>query len=290
MTSARVDSPHRLADAASTRRPVRSGKIYFISDLHLGAAALADPMGNERRVVRFLDAIKDDCDELFLMGDIIDYWFEYRYVVPRGFTRFLGKLGELTDRGVRLHWFTGNHDIWIRDYIPSETGAVVHHEPEEVERQGRRLYLAHGDGLGDDSRAYKVMARFFRNRTCQRLFAAIHPRWTVAFAHAWSRHSRLSGDEFPDFLGEDKEHLVRFAKDYLRGHDIDYFIFGHRHIMLDLMLARSRRVIILGDWIRHFSYAVMEGGSLRLDAFDDAEPTGASGDAGTGGCFIALRP
>lgn len=268
MTADSLHNATRRPDAADVV-PAHGGGIYFISDLHLGAAALSDPMGTERRVVRFLDTLGKDCAELFLMGDIIDYWFEYRYVVPRGFTRFLGKLGELSDRGVRVHWFTGNHDIWIRDYIPSETGAVVHRGPEVVERQGRRLFLAHGDGIGDDSRSYRLMSRFFHNRTCQRLFAAIHPRWTVAFAHAWSRHSRSSGDEQPDFLGEDREHLVRFAKDYLRHHDIDYFIFGHRHIMLDLMLSRRSRVVILGDWMRHFSYAVMEDGELRLDTFDD---------------------
>jgi UDP-2,3-diacylglucosamine hydrolase len=223
-----------------------------------------------------LDSITDDCAELFLLGDIIDYWFEYRYVVPRGFTRFLGKLGQMTDLGIRVHWFTGNHDIWIRDYLPAETGVEIHRTSEIVERQGRRLFLAHGDGLGDDNRSYRLMARFFRNRTCQRLFAAIHPRWTVAFAHRWSKHSRLTGNKFPDFLGEDKEHLVLFAKQYLKQDPtIDCFIFGHRHIMLDLMLSRSNRLMILGDWITHFSYAVMEEGNLWLDTFEEGIVEGA---------------
>jgi UDP-2,3-diacylglucosamine hydrolase len=251
--------------------PART-KIYFISDTHLGAGAMDHPLDYERRVVRFLDSIKADCAELFLMGDIIDYWFEYRYVVPRGFTRFLGKLGELTDSGIRVHWFTGNHDIWVRDYLPAETGVELHRTAEVMERQGRKLYLAHGDGLGDDNRAYRLMAGFFRNRTCQRLYAAIHPRWTVAFAHRWSKHSRLTGSKFPDFLGEDREHLVLFAKDYLQHQDasIDYFIFGHRHIMLDLMLSRTARLLILGDWITHFSFAVMEAGNIYLDTFEEA--------------------
>jgi UDP-2,3-diacylglucosamine hydrolase len=247
-----------------------SGKIYFLSDTHLGAGAMSHPLDYERRVVRFLDTIKEDCAELYLLGDIIDYWFEYRYVVPRGFTRFLGKLGELTDRGIRVHWFTGNHDMWIRDYLPTETGVVIHRAAETVTLQGKRFFLAHGDGLGDDNRGYRWMSRFFHSTTCQRLYAAIHPRWTTAFAHAWSKHSRLSGGQFPDFLGEDREHLVLFAKQYLRQDPaIDYFVFGHRHIMLDLMLTRSNRIMILGDWITHCSYAVLEGGNLWLDVYED---------------------
>ena len=242
---------------------------YFISDLHLGSATFDDPLSYERRVVRFLDSIKDDCDELFLLGDIIDYWFEYRYVVPRGFTRFLGKLGELSDRGVKIHWFTGNHDIWIRDYLPSETGVTVHHHAEVMKIQGKEFFLAHGDGLGDDNLGYKLMAGFFRNPLCQKLYAAIHPRWTTGFAHWWSKKSRLSGGEFPDFLGEDQEQLVIFSKEYLKSHSsIDVFVFGHRHIMLDLMLSHQTRMMILGDWINHCSYAVMRDGVIWLDQFE----------------------
>lgn len=245
------------------------GKIYFISDLHLGAGTMDKPLDYERRVVRFLDSIIDDCDELYLLGDIIDYWFEYKHVVPRGFTRFLGKIGEMSDRGIKVHWFTGNHDIWIFDYIPQETGAIVHHEPLMTELQGKKFYLAHGDGIGEDTKAYKLMAGFFRSQICQKLYSLIHPDWATAFAHRWSRHSRLSGSKFPDYLGESREHLVVFAKQYIAQHpDTDYLLFGHRHIMLDLMLSRSSRMIILGDWITHYSYAVLENGQLSLDQFE----------------------
>lgn len=252
------------------------GKIYFISDMHLGAGTMTDPLSFERRVVRFLDSIMDDCERLYLMGDVIDYWFEYRYVVPRGFTRFLGKLGEMTDRGIEIHWFTGNHDIWIFDYLGRETGAVIHHSAEMVCLQGRQLYLAHGDGLGDDNRGYRLMSGFFHSRWAQRAFRWIHPDLSTRFAHWWSRKSRLDGNEFPEFMGEDREHLVIFAKQYLREHEhINYFVFGHRHIMLDLMLARDARVLILGDWITHFSYAVLEEGEMRLEQFeiDDSYPS-----------------
>jgi UDP-2,3-diacylglucosamine hydrolase len=261
-----------MTDSANTNTRSR---VYFLSDTHLGSKTFSDPIEQERRVVRFLDSIKADARALYLLGDIIDYWFEYRTVVPRGFTRFFGKIAELTDSGVEVHWFTGNHDIWIFDYLPTELGVVIHRDPLVTVINGKRFFLAHGDGLGDDSTGYKVMNRFFRNRFCQRLYAAVHPRWTVSFAHAWSRHSRLNGDDFPQFMGEDKEHLVRFARQELQRHpDINYFVFGHRHIMLDLMLSRSARILILGDWVSYFSYAVMEGEDVWLEQFeaDDYDP------------------
>lgn len=261
--------------------------LYFLSDMHLGSRTFEHPLDVERRVVRFLDSIKDDCAELFLVGDVIDYWFEYKYVVPRGFTRFLGKLGEFHDAGIPVHWWTGNHDIWIFDYIPQETGAVIHRTGEELSLRGKRLYIAHGDGLGCDSAALKFMGRFFRNRTCQRLYAMIHPRWTTAFAYRWSAHSRLTGGDFPEFQGEAKEPLVTFAKAYLKEHkDIDYFIFGHRHIMLDLMLSRQTRMLILGDWIQHFSYAVMdEAGEIELCQFEPDDPAEGEGRNGVSIAF-----
>lgn len=233
---------------------------------------MENPLDYERRVVRFLESIEEECDELYLVGDIIDYWFEFKHVVPRGFTRFLGKLGQMSDRGIKIHWFTGNHDIWIFDYIPSEVGCTLHIHPEVIDRRGKRLYMAHGDGLGDDSKSLKFMTRFFHNRLCQKMFRWVHPDLSTAFAHAWSRHSRLTGDDFPEFLGENKEHLVLYAKQYLKEHSespIDYFIFGHRHIELDLMLSRQSRMFILGDWITHFSYAVMdEQGRMWMDNFE----------------------
>lgn len=244
-------------------------KTYFISDMHLGACTFDNPLDYERRVVRFLDSIKDDCEELYLLGDVIDYWFEYKHVVPRGFTRFLGKIGEMTDRGIKVHWFTGNHDIWIFDYIQKETGAEVHHEGGLFTIQGKRCYLAHGDGYGHDTFAFRCMNRFFHSRLCQRLYSWIHPDLATAFAHRWSTHSRVTGEKFPDFLGEDKEHLVLFAKRYMKELPApDLFIFGHRHIMLDLMLSRQTRLMILGDWIQHFSYAVMCDGQISLEQFE----------------------
>ena len=209
-----------------------------------------------------------------MLGDMFDFWFEYKDVVPRGFTRFLGKISELTDNGVEVHYFTGNHDMWMDNYLEEECGVILHRGPLPCEINGKEFYLAHGDGLGDDSKMLKLMTGFFHNRTCQWLFKLIHPDLTTKFAHWWSKKSRLSGDDFPEFMGENQEHLVLFAKNKLKevetkNENMDFFIFGHRHIELDLMLTRSSRMFILGDWINHFSYAVMdENGRMWMDNFE----------------------
>lgn len=244
--------------------------IYFISDLHLGARTFKNPRENEKRVVRFLDSIKENARAIYLMGDILDYWYEYKTVVPRGFTRFFGKIAELTDRGIEIHWFIGNHDIWIFDYLPSELGVIVHKTPEIVIIEGKQFFLAHGDGLGETSRSFRLIRSIFHNRICQKLFSAIHPRWTVSFAHRWSSHSRLTASDDHEYNGENDEYLVNFAKQYLsKDSSINFFIFGHRHIMLDLMLSRTSRILILGDWIHHYSYAVFDGENMILCQFEN---------------------
>lgn len=244
-------------------------KIYFISDAHLGSKFHADGRETERKLCRWLDFVKTDAKAVYLMGDMFDYWFEYRYVVPRGFTRFLGKLSELTDAGVEVNFFIGNHDIWVTDYLQTECGVNVFKQPLVKDFGGKKFFLAHGDGLGDKSVAFHFLRGIFHNRFLQRAFSAIHPRWTIPLAHSWSSHSRLNGG-VADYLGEDREHLVLFAKEQLKiAPGINYFIFGHRHIMLDLSLRPQSRVIILGDWIRYFSYAVFDGNDVRLLRFED---------------------
>lgn len=246
------------------------GKIYFASDMHFGSDVFGDPLENERRFVRWLDSIKDDAKVLYLLGDVFDFWYEYKYVVPRGFTRVLGKIAEMTDSGIEVHFFIGNHDIWVFDYLPQETGMIIHKEPLLTEIDGKKFYLAHGDGLGDDSRSFKLIRKIFHSRICQILFSTIHPRWSFGFAHAWSKHSRKTGLTNPaPYFGEEKEHLVVYAKEFIKQHpDIDYLIFGHRHILLDLMLSRSSRMMIIGDWLQYFSYAVFDGEELSLEQFE----------------------
>lgn len=245
-------------------------KIYFASDAHLGSGYFENPLVVEKRFVRWLDSIKSDAKVLYLLGDIFDFWFEYKYVIPRGFTRFLGKISEMSDMGIEVHFFIGNHDIWIFDYLTNETGAIIHKEPLITEINGKTFFMAHGDGLGDNSKSFKLIRSIFHNKLCQILFAAIHPRWGIGFAHAWSKHSRKKGlAEVAGYFGEDKEHLVLFAKQHNKENpEINYYLFGHRHILLDLMISRHSRVLILGDWIQYYSYAVLEGDRLTLEQFE----------------------
>ncbi len=238
---------------------------YFLSDFHLGARYFDDPLIVEKRVVAFLDSIKDTAAEIYLLGDILDYWYEYRYVVPKGFIRFFGKIAELSDAGVRIFWFIGNHDIWIFDYLPNELGITIVDKPTIKTIGGHRFFLDHGDGVGQRKRSFRILRTLFRNHTCQRLFAAIHPRWTIPFALNWSKGSR-EGDEFPQYAGDGNEHLVEFAKSFT-GQPIDFFVFGHRHIMLEQTLPSGAKIVILGDWIHFCSYAVFDGEKLLLKTY-----------------------
>lgn len=248
-------------------------KIYFLSDAHLGARFHDDPLVIEKKLVCWLDRIKADAAAVWLLGDIFDYWYEYKYVVPKGHVRFLGKLAELSDAGIEIHIFIGNHDIWMFDYLPKEVGAIIHREPLTIDLLGKKFFLAHGDEVDDRSWTFQLLRKIFRNRFCQWLYAGIHPRWTFGFAMGWSLSSRKSGikrDEEKKYEGEDTEYLVLFAKKYLQSHpDINFFLFGHRHVLLDLMLSHTSRILVIGDWMTHFSYAEWDGEELALMLFED---------------------
>lgn len=239
--------------------------VYFLSDLHLGAPYFPDSREAEKRVVAFLDHIKHDADAIYLLGDVLDYWYEYRYVVPRGFVRFFGKLAELSDSGIRIVWMIGNHDIWINDYIPSELGVEVI-DGTLTERIGdKTFFLTHGDGVGKMKRSFKFLRSMFRNKTCQKLFSGIHPRWTVPFAYNWSRHSRKKGEGRG--LPDEKilSGLRNFSIDYHKTHpEIDYFIYGHVHILSREQISKECEMIVLGEWIHTFSYAVFSENELKL--------------------------
>ena len=248
-------------------------KTFFISDAHLGSLAAQDPREQEKHLCRFLDEIKSQAESLYILGDLFDFWFEYGGVVPKGYTRLLGKLSELTDMGIAVHLFTGNHDIWCKDYLTQECGIVMHHGPETINIKGKTFFLAHGDGLGDESKTFRLLRSIFHNPFCQWAFRWLHPDLGMAFGLRWAKHSRLKhmqgGTEAdPPYMGEDREHLVLFAKQYLKEHpQTDFFVFGHRHIELDLMLTRQNRLLILGDWITQFTYAEFDGETLFLSNF-----------------------
>lgn len=235
-------------------------KTYFLSDLHLGAKYYDNPIEKERKIVGFLDHIKHDAKAIYLLGDILDYWFEYKYVVPRGYTRFFGKLAELSDAGIKITWFIGNHDIWIFDYIQTELGIEVIDGSIERLIDGKIFFLTHGDGVGKLPTLFKIIRAVFRNKTCQKLYAMIHPRWTIPFALSWSNTSRQAAFEPEPYRGKNDESLILFAKQHHENNkNINYFIFGHRHILVSEQIAENCKAIILGEWISTCSYAVFDG-------------------------------
>lgn len=248
--------------------------IYFLSDAHLGSWALAHRRTQERRLVRFLDCIKDKASAIYLLGDMFDFWNEYKYVVPKGFTRFLGKISELTDMGIEVHFFTGNHDLWTYGYLEEECGVIVHKQPLTTEIYGKEFYLAHGDGLGETDKKFILLRKIFHNKTCQKLLNFMHPWWGIQLGLNWAKKSRLKHKDglAEPYKGEDKELLVLWTKEYIKTHpDIDFFIYGHRHIKLDLKVNHRARIIILGDWINRFSYAVFDGNHLFLEEYIEGE-------------------
>jgi len=237
-------------------------KYYFASDVHLGLP-VNDPQKREQHFVAWLDRAAQDAKAIFLLGDIFDFWCEYKKVVPKGFVRTLGKLAELTDRGVEIHFFPGNHDLWTFGYFADELGLQVHHRPLEINLNGKMFYLAHGDNVGKMDSGYRFLRSIFSSPLFQKCFSAIHPRWGVAFAHRWSRRSRLSnGLPFP--FQQEKEQVYQFAQAYSKEHAIDYFIFGHRHTPVSLPVNEHSRLVILGEWIQGCEYAVFENGELKL--------------------------
>ena len=242
---------------------------YFMSDMHLGARYLPDRRAHEARVVEFLRSIRSTAEALYLVGDVLDYWYEYRTVVPRGYVRFFGALAELADAGVRITWITGNHDIWLFDYLRDEIGIEVVDSTITRRIGDSTFFIAHGDGLGHMSPGFRLMRAMFRNRVCQWLFAGVHPRWTIPFAHRWSSDSRgyVQGRS-AEWTGEMRAGVEAWARSYAAGHpDVDYLVLGHHHVVVDEAVAPDCRLVILGDWISHDSYASFDGENLKMHHF-----------------------
>ncbi len=243
--------------------------IYFLSDAHLGSLLVKDKRAHERKLVDWLDSIKHDATVIYLVGDIFDFWFEYKTVVPKGFVRFLGKVSELIDSGIEIHFFIGNHDIWTFGYLENEVGLIVHKEPYLVQHGSKKFYITHGDGISVDDHGFKLMRNIFHSNTAQKLFRLLPAQLGQEFGYNWSKNNRQKHMEFDNkYLGEDKEGLVIFAKKYIENHDVDFLVFGHRHIALDLQLKDKKRIVILGDFVGLFSFGVFDGENFRLEYFD----------------------
>jgi UDP-2,3-diacylglucosamine hydrolase len=245
-------------------------KIYFLSDFHLGAPDHESSLVREKKIVKFLDHIRKDAAQLFIVGDIFDFWYEYKKVVPKGYVRLLGKLAELTDSGIPVHVSVGNHDMWMSGYFEKELNIPVYFEPKVFEWNNKKFYIAHGDGLGPNDHGYKFIKRIFRNKFCQWLFGQLHPTTGIGLANYFSRKSRIkTGMSDVIYLGEDKEWLIIYARQLLAKEHYDYFIFGHRHYPLDHKLNETSHYINLGDWIRNFTYATFDGVTAELKKWEE---------------------
>ena len=247
-----------------------SKKIYFASDVHLGLPDYESSLKREKLFVKWLDEIKNDAQEIYLLGDIFDFWFEYKRAIPKGFSRFLGKLCEITDAGIPVHFFTGNHDMWIFNYLPKETGIILHKKPLIKELSGKKFYLAHGDGFGPGDPMYKLLKRIFASRFSQWLFARFHPNIGIWIASRWSSHSRYSRETRP-FEGENKEWLIIYSKEMLQKEHFDFMVYGHRHYPTDMIINNTTRYINLGDWLSHFTYAIFDGEEMYLKEYKDRQ-------------------
>ncbi|MEI7726441.1 MAG: UDP-2,3-diacylglucosamine diphosphatase [Bacteroidota bacterium] len=248
-------------------------KIYFASDFHLGIPDHDSSLEREKKLVSWLEMARADAAEIYLMGDLFDFWFEYKTAIPRGYARLLGKLAEITDAGIPVHLFRGNHDMWAFNYLTEELNIQLHRDPEFREFNGKHFYLAHGDGLGPGDHGYKFIKKVFANKFNQWLFRQIHPDFGIRLALFWSRKSRSAGIE-KEKKEQDlqlkiiQERITVHSDELLKQHpDLDYLIYGHYHYPLETVLTGKTRQFVLGDWLTHFTYAVFDGDRLELKCY-----------------------
>lgn len=240
-------------------------KIYFSSDNHLGAPTAKESRPREQKFVAWLDEISEDAAAIFLLGDLFDFWFEYKYVVPKGFVRVLGKLAQLRDRGIPIYFFVGNHDLWMDDYFEKELDIPVFHKPKEFEFNDKKFLIGHGDGLGPGDKGFKRMKKVFTNPFAKWLYRWLHPDLGVPLAQYFSvKNKAISGEEDVEFLGEEKEWLIQYCRQKLEAQHYDYFIFGHRHLPLNIQLNQKSTYLNLGDWINFYTYGEFDGKDLHL--------------------------
>lgn len=243
-------------------------RIYFASDQHLGIPSHSKSLEREKKFIQWLDIVKQDAEAIFLLGDLFDFWFEYKKVVPKGFVRVLGKLAEIRDSGIPIHFFVGNHDLWMHDYFKKELNIPVYHRQKEFTFNNKSFLIGHGDGLGPGDNGYKRMKKVFTNPFSKWLFRWLHPDIGVQLAQYMSTKNKLiSGQEDIKFLGEENEWLVQYAKRKLETKHFDYFLFGHRHLPMEIKVGENSTYINTGDWITYFTYAVFDGNKLELVKF-----------------------
>jgi len=244
-------------------------KIYFITDFHLGVPTLEDSQMREKKLIVFLDSIKESCEELFLMGDLFDFWFEYKTVIPRGHVRLLGKLADFIDSGIPVHLFAGNHDLWTFSYLQEEIGIQVHREPEVMMLKGKKFFLVHGDGRGPGDKGYKFLKRVFECKFNQWLFRIIHPDFGIKIALKWSHNHRvmkLEKEAKGNYYSEvEKTRLYNYALiEAEKDPTIDFFVFGHQHKPMQYKIRNHAITTVVGNWLRDFTYAEFDGEEMKL--------------------------
>ncbi len=247
--------------------------IYFASDFHFGIPDRQSSLVREKRFIRWLNMVEKDAEAIYLMGDLFDFWFEFKTVVPKGFTRLFSKLSDLTDKGIPVHFFKGNHDLWAFDYLNEESGVIIHNDTQEITLKGKKFFLAHGDGLGPGDFRYKFMKKVFLSKFHQFLFQWFHPDLGMNIGYYFSRGSRISNmiKEGKDekYILEEKEYLLIFSREMaVQKPDIDYFVFGHRHVPTNLKISEKANCIILGDWVKHYSYGKFDGETFEIKYFE----------------------
>ena len=244
-------------------------KVYFASDQHLGAPTMEASFPREKKFVAWLDSIKSDAEAIFLLGDLFDFWFEYKTVVPKGFTRVLGKLAEISDSGIPIYFFVGNHDLWMKDYFEKELNIPVFHQPQEFLINQKKFFIGHGDGLGPEDIGYKRMKKVFTFPLFKWMFRWLHPDLGVKLGQYMSvKNKMISGEEDFKFLGAENEWLVQYCKKKLQENHYDYFVFGHRHLPLEIKLQENSTYFNLGDWIQYFTFGVFEETRFSLSKFN----------------------
>lgn len=247
-------------------------KIYFLSDSHLGVPNPELSRYREKQMVKWFDAHSSSAEAIYLLGDIFDFWFEYKKVVPKGFVRLFGKIATITDQGVPVHFFSGNHDMWVFDYFENELGVIIHKQPIVTTLFDKRFMIGHGDGLGPGDHAYKFMKRVFSCKVCQKLFSFLHPGFGVGLAQYFSQKSRIANNRKPElFKGEDRELLVHYCKEIIKTQHIDYFVFGHRHLPLKIEIQPGTYYINTGEWLKEFSFASFDGKTMALNHYKPDE-------------------
>jgi len=247
---------------------LKGRKIFFASDFHLGVPDFSTSLVREKLIVKWLDSIKNEAHTIYLLGDIFDFWFEYKHTIPKGFIRLQGKLAELRDAGIEIIFFTGNHDMWMFDYFPTQLGIPIYRKPQSIQVGDQKLLIGHGDGLGPGDHTYKFLKKFFNSKLCQWLFARLHPNLGIAIASRWSRKSRITSSKLDEkFRSKETEFLWVYCNEIENQQHYDFYIFGHRHLPLELKVGDNSTYVNLGEWVNFSTYAVYDGKQVILKTF-----------------------